>query len=53
MRSFHGISRTVSSQVRIQEPSGDWSEERSSLSTSLSAASRTFSGRPAASTRVR
>ena len=46
---FHGISSTVSSQVRIQLASGDWSELRSSLSASLSAASRTFSGRSAAS----
>ncbi len=53
LRSFQGSSRTVSSQVRIQEPSGDWSDARSSLSTSLSAASRTFSGRSADSTRAR
>ncbi len=52
-RSFHGSSSTVSSQVRIHEPSGDWSLERSSLSTSLRAASRTFSGSAAASTRER
>ncbi len=53
VRSFQGSSRMVSSQVRIQEPSGDWSLDRSSLSTSLSAASLTFSGRSAPSTRAR
>ena len=39
MRVFHGISSTVSSQVRIQLASGDWSELRSSLAASFSAAS--------------
>ncbi len=53
VRSFQGSSSTVSSQVRIQDPSGLWSLARSSFSTSLSAASRTFSGRSAASTRAR
>ena len=50
---FHGISSTVSSQVRIQLPSGDASELRSSLAASFSAASATFSGRSAASIRAR
>ncbi len=49
----HGSSRTVSSQVRIQAASGFCSLERSSLSTSFSAAARTCSGRSAASTRPR
>ena len=53
VRTFHGSSRTVSSQVRIQPASGFWSLLRSSLSTSRSAASRTFSGRSAFSTRDR
>ena len=44
VRTVHGISRTVSSQVRIQPASGVWSLARSSLPTSRSAASRTFSG---------
>ena len=51
--TFHGRSSTVSSQVRIQPPSGLCSLERSSLPTSRSAASRTFSGRSAASMRAR
>ncbi len=49
----HGSSSTVSSHVRIQPASGLWSLARSSLPTSRSAASRTFSGRSAVSTRVR
>ncbi|KDP05736.1 hypothetical protein MAV101_14285 [Mycobacterium avium subsp. hominissuis 101] len=53
VRTFHGSSSTVSSQVRIQPDSGLWSLARSSLPTSRSAASRTFSGRSAASTRAR
>ncbi len=53
MRSFHGISSTVSSQVRIQLPSGDASEARSSLAASFIAASCTFSGSAAASMRAR
>ena len=39
-----GSSSTVSSQVRIHAASGFWSLDRSSLSTSRSAASRTASG---------
>jgi len=53
VRVFHGISSTVSSQVRIQPTSGEASEVRSSLAASLSAASSTFSGRLAASIRAR
>ncbi len=53
VRTAQGSSRTVSSHVRIQEVSGLWSLERSSLSTSLIAAARTASGRSAVSTRVR
>ena len=53
VRVVHGISSTVSSQVRIQPDSGEASLARSSRPTSRSAASRTFSGRSAASTRVR
>ncbi len=49
VRVFHGISSTVSSQVRIQLPSGEASELRSSFSASFRAASATFSGRSAAS----
>ena len=49
MRTFHGTSSTVSSQVLIQPASGEASEPRSSLAASRSAASRTFSGRSAAS----
>ena len=53
VRLPQGSSRTVSSQVRIQPPSGDWSDVRSSLSASRSAAVRTASGRSAASIRLR
>jgi len=53
VRVFQGMSSTVSSQVRIQPLSGDWSDDRSSCPTSVSAALRTCSGRSAASTRVR
>ena len=45
--TFHGISSTVSSQVRIQPDSGEASLARSSRPTSRRAASRTLSGRSA------
>ena len=53
VRTPHGSSSTVSTQVRIQPASGDWSLVRSSLSSSLATAFATASGRSACSTRAR
>jgi hypothetical protein len=52
VRSFHGSSRTVSSQVGSSPTSGDCSAVRSSLSTRQRGLA-TWSGRSAASTRAR